>query len=298
MSACVFDLNEHLARRKAAIDEALDGYLPPESGEFTWLAEACRYSVFAGGKRLRPALVLDCCRAAGGEAQDAMPAACAVEMVHTYSLIHDDLPAMDNDDMRRGKPSCHKAFDEATAILAGDGLLALALEVACECGLEVARTLARAAGPECLVGGQVLDTLAEGSPATLEHVEAIHDHKTADLIAASCRAGALVAVGENGARGGEDDIVRTLEEYGRLLGRAFQIADDVLDVTSTPEELGKTPGKDAVRGKATYPAAVGLEESRERARELAREAVALVEPFGERAEPLEAIALFVVERKS
>ncbi len=292
MSAGVFDLKAHLAGRKAAVDKALDEYLPPESGEFVRLAEACRYSVFAGGKRLRPALVLDCCRAASGEATEAMPAACAVEMVHAYSLIHDDLPAMDNDDMRRGRPSCHKAFDEATAILAGDALLALALETACECGLEVTRTLARAAGPECLVGGQMLDTLAEAKAATLEEVEAIHDHKTADLIAASCRIGGLVA------RGGEDDVVKALERYGRLLGRAFQIADDVLDVTSTPEELGKTPGKDAARGKATYPAVVGIERARERARELADEATALVEQFDEAAEPLKAVARFVIERES
>lgn len=292
MSAGVFDLKAHLAGRKAALDKALDGYLPPESGEFARLARACRYSVFAGGKRLRPALVLECCGAAGGEGHEAMPAACAVEMVHVYSLIHDDLPAMDDDDMRRGRPSCHKAFDEATAILAGDALLALALETACECGLEVTRTLARSAGPGCLVGGQMLDTLAEAKAATLEEVEAIHDHKTADLIAASCRMGALVARGE------EDDAVNSLERYGRLLGRAFQIADDVLDVTSTPQELGKTPGKDAARGKATYPAVVGIDRARRRARELVEEAAALLEPFGARAEPLEAIARFVVERKS
>jgi geranylgeranyl diphosphate synthase type II len=292
VNRATFDLKAHLAGRRAAVDRALDERLPPESGEFARLARACRYSVFAGGKRFRPALVLDCCGTAGGDPAKAMPAACAVEMLHTYSLIHDDLPAMDDDDLRRGKPSCHRAFDEATAILAGDALLALALETACECGLEVARTLARAAGPGCLVGGQMLDMLAERKAATLEEVDAIHDHKTADLIAASCRAGALVACGT------EDDAVRTLEHYGRLLGHAFQIADDVLDVTSTPEELGKTPGKDAAKGKATYPALAGIDRAREKARELVDEAVALLGAFGGKAEPLEAVARFVVERES
>jgi farnesyl diphosphate synthase/geranylgeranyl diphosphate synthase type II len=194
--------------------------------------------------------------------------------------------------MRRGQPSCHKAFDEATAILAGDALLALALEIACECGPEVTRTLARAAGPECLVAGQMLDMLAEGGAVTLDQVRAIHDHKTADLVAAGCRIGALVA------RDAEDEAVTTLERYGRLLGHAFQITDDVLDVTSTPEELGKTPGKDAAHGKATYPALVGVDRARQKARDLAGEAAALVALFGERAAPLEAVAHFVVERTS
>jgi len=270
--------------------------LPPESGPFERLARAMRYACLGGGKRLRPALVLECCEVAGAPARDALPAACAVEMVHTYSLVHDDLPAMDDDDLRRGRPSCHRAFDEATAILAGDALLALAFETAASCGADaVARelvgTLARAAGPACLVGGQMLDVMAEGGPASLAEVEAIHEHKTADLIAASCRMGALVA------RGKPDAKVDALERYGRHLGRAFQIADDVLDATSTAEELGKTPGKDLVQGKATYPAVAGIERSRARARELAEEAAEALASFGERAAFLRALAAFVVERR-
>ncbi len=292
-----------LAELAALVDEALDRALPGEAGPTARLAAAMRHSMFAGGKRLRPALVLESCEVAGGQAADAMPAACAVEMVHTYSLIHDDLPAMDDDDLRRGRPSCHKAFDEATAILAGDALLALAFEVAAAVepagvGREVVRTLARASGPAELVGGQMMDMASdlagEDVPVMLEHVEAIHDAKTAALIAASCRMGAFVGCG--GVDAGAN--VERLERYGRLLGRAFQIADDVLDVTSSAEELGKTPGKDAASGKATYPAAVGLDEARKRARELSEEAVAALGAFGPRADHLRAVARFVVERKS
>jgi geranylgeranyl diphosphate synthase type II len=288
-----------------ALDQALDRALPAEEGPTARLAAAMRHSMFAGGKRLRPALVLEACEVAGGSAADAMPAACAAEMVHTYSLIHDDLPAMDDDDLRRGRLSCHKAFDEATAILAGDALLALAFETAsavepADVGREVVRTLARAAGPAELVGGQAMDMASdlagEGEPVTLERVEAIHDAKTAALIAASCRVGAVV--GSGGAGADTDANVERLERYGRLLGRAFQIADDVLDVTSSAEELGKTPGKDAASGKATYPAAVGLDEARKRAGELSEEAVAALEAFGPRADHLRAVARFVVERES
>lgn len=261
------------------------------------LAEAMRYSMFAGGKRLRPALVLECCELAGGRPQDALPCACAVEMIHTYSLIHDDLPAMDDDDLRRGRPSCHRAFDEATAILAGDALLALAFETAsaitpASAALEVLRTLACAAGPRCLVGGQMLDMSIQGRTATLDDVDMIHEHKTADLIAACCRSGALVA------RRKPDAKVAALERYGRFLGRAFQVADDILDVTSSAEELGKTPGKDVTAGKATYPSVVGLERSKRQARELAMQAIEALSGFDHRADGLRALALFVIERKN
>jgi geranylgeranyl diphosphate synthase type II len=286
-----------LAELAALVDEALEKALPKDEGPLARLAAAMRHSVFAGGKRLRPALVLECFEVAGGRAADALAPACAIEMVHTYSLIHDDLPAMDDDDLRRGRPSCHKAFDEATAILAGDALLALAFETAsvlepAEVAREVVRTLARAAGPMFLVGGQVMDMAGADEGVTVERVEAIHDAKTAALIAASCRMGAVVG------RGAVDEDVERLEEYGRLLGRAFQIADDVLDVTSSAEELGKTVGKDAEAGKATYPAAVGVDAARERAIELSDEAVATLEVFGSRAENLRELARFVVERKN
>jgi geranylgeranyl pyrophosphate synthase len=290
-----------LAELAALVDESLERALPPEAGPTGRLAAAMRHSVFAGGKRLRPALVIECCEVAGGRAADALPAACAVEMVHTYSLIHDDLPAMDDDDLRRGRPSCHRAFDDATAILAGDALLALAFETAsavepAAVAREVVRTLAHAAGPGELVGGQVMD-MASGAaevdgPVTVERVEAIHDAKTAALIAASCRMGAVVG------RAGVDADVERLERYGRLLGRAFQVADDVLDETSSAEDLGKTPGKDAEARKATYPAAVGIERARERGRELSEEAVGTLGAFGPRADSLRALARFVVERKS
>jgi geranylgeranyl pyrophosphate synthase len=234
---------------------------------------------------------------AGGKPADALRAACAVEMVHTYSLIHDDLPAMDDDDLRRGRPSCHKAFDEATAILAGDALLALAFETASAIepagvGREVVRTLARASGPRALVGGQIMDMAGTDEGVTVERVEAIHELKTAALIAAACRMGAVVGAGA------VDTNVTQLETYGRLLGLAFQIADDVLDATSSAEDLGKTPGKDAAAGKATYPAAVGIDVAREEALELSEQAVAALEAFGARADCLRELARFVIERKS
>jgi geranylgeranyl diphosphate synthase type II len=291
------ELTARLGELKQAVDRALDRLLPAESGPAARLARAMRYAVFAGGKRLRPALVLECCGAAGGRPEDAMAAACAVEMIHAYSLVHDDLPAMDDDDLRRGKPSLHRAFDEATAVLAGDALLALAFETALKTGppavaLEVTRTLARAAGPERLVAGQLIDMTLEGSRATLADIEDVHVRKTAALVEASCRAGALIA------RDGPDEAVEALSRYGRALGRAFQIADDILDATSTPEELGKTPGKDAAAGKATYPAVAGLDGARARAGQLADEAAAALDGFGERAEFLRALARFVVERES
>jgi len=305
-----------LAEFAGLVDEALDKALPPGEGPLERLAAAMRHSVFAGGKRLRPALVLECAEVAclptdmaGGRAIDALPAACAVEMVHTYSLIHDDLPAMDDDDLRRGRPSCHKAFDEATAILAGDALLALAFETAAavepaEVGREIVRTLARAAGPGALVGGQIMDMAGAEAEITVERVEAIHERKTAALIAASCRMGAVVGSGAVGTIVGAsdnadaDDNIKRLETYGRLLGLAFQIADDVLDVTSSAEDLGKTPGKDAAEGKATYSAAVGVDKARARAGDLSAEAVAALEGFGPRADFLRALARFVVERKN
>ena len=286
-----------LGKYRDEIEAALDGYLPPEGGEFARLASAMRYSIFAGGKRLRPTLVLECCEVAGGKREDAVPAACAVEMIHTYSLIHDDLPAMDDDDLRRGRPSCHIAYDEATAILAGDALLALAFETAAETSVdgivgEVLRTLARAAGPYCLVGGQVLDMEATGEDATLEQVDAIHDHKTAELLSACCRVGGLIA------RGSVDDSVAALDRYGRDLGHAFQIADDILDVTSSADELGKTPGKDERADKATYTAVAGLDGAKRRARKFVQSASASLATFGAKADALRALAEFVVERSS
>jgi geranylgeranyl diphosphate synthase type II len=278
------------------VDARLDAFLPAESVSPTTLHKAMRYSIFAGGKRLRPALVLAAAEAVGGSREDAAPAACAVEMIHTYSLIHDDLPAMDDDDLRRGRPTCHKVYGDAMAILAGDGLLTYAFEVlatssrtACIPG--IVRAIARGSGTQGMVGGQVLDIEGEGKPATLESVSAIHRWKTAALINACCEAGAL-------AGGANQTEYEYLTTYGKNIGLAFQIVDDILDITASPEALGKTPGKDAQAGKATYPAVMGLEKARAEADRLAGVAFAALKHLGARAKVLEALGRFVVERQS
>jgi len=289
-------LSAYAEAHRPLVERALDGYLPVPEGPAGRLAEAMRYSVFAGGKRFRPMLVLLAADLCGGRQADAVPAACAVELVHTYSLIHDDLPAMDDDDFRRGRPSCHKAFDEATAILAGDALLTLAFEILgrppCEprCAALVAE-LARGAGTAGMLAGQMADMAFEGQAPTAEAVAFIHRHKTAALIATSVRLGALAADAAAATVG-------RLGRFGERLGLAFQIADDALDVEATSEELGKTAGKDASSGKVTYPAVYGLAESRARARELVAEAVAELEPFGPSADLLRGIARYVVARRS
>jgi geranylgeranyl diphosphate synthase type II len=278
------------------IDRKLDEFLPTQKTSPETLHEAMRYSVFAGGKRLRPALVLAACEAVGGTREDATPAACAVEMIHTYSLIHDDLPAMDDDDLRRGMPTCHVKFGDAIAILAGDGLLTYAFEVAThsprtEAVAGIVRAIGRGAGTVGMVGGQVLDIQGEGKPATLASVCAIHSWKTAALITACCEAGAL-------AGGATQTEYEHLKTYGQKIGLAFQIVDDILDITSSAEALGKTPGKDQESGKATYPAVLGLEQAREEADRLAEQAFDSLKILGSRRRNLEALGRFVVERKS
>ncbi len=278
------------------IDKKLDEVLPAESVQPTTLHKAMRYSVRAGGKRLRPALVFAAAECVGGSREDATPAACAVEMIHTYSLIHDDLPAMDDDDLRRGLPTCHKVFGEAMAILAGDALLTYSFEVltATKHTASIAgivRAIARGVGTQGMVGGQVLDIEGEGKPPTLASVCAIHSWKTAALITACCEAGALA--GE-----ATQTEYEHLTEYGRNIGLAFQIVDDILDITATPEELGKTPGKDARVGKATYPAVMGQEKAQQEATRLANQAFEALEIFGPRASKLEALGRFVIERSS
>ncbi|MBI2930738.1 MAG: polyprenyl synthetase family protein, partial [Planctomycetes bacterium] len=253
-----------------------------------------RYSVFGGGKRLRPALVLWTCAANKGRASDALPAACAIELIHTYSLIHDDLPAMDDDDFRRGRPSCHKAYDEATAILAGDALQAAAFEMIAQRTPDpslvpaLVTELARAAGSRGMVGGQQFD-IDTNLDLTPERVQLIHDLKTAAMFTAATAMGAIAAHASA-------EEVRRMTVYGRSLGLAFQIADDMLDVCGTAEELGKTPGKDAKQRKATYPALFGLEESRRRAQRLADTAVGALSALGRRGDRLRAVAEFVVSR--
>jgi geranylgeranyl diphosphate synthase type II len=287
---------EFLQRARSFVDKELDRFLPDEAESPRTLHKAMRYSVFAGGKRLRPALVLSACEVFGGGFEDAAPAACAVEMIHTYSLIHDDLPAMDNDDLRRGRPTCHKVFGDAMAILAGDGLLTLAFQTLAQCPRqervpELVRAMAAGAGCQGMVGGQVLDLEGEGKPATLEAVKSIHRWKTAALIGASCETGALAG----GASLAEAEVLRA---FGVKIGLAFQIVDDILDITKPREKLGKTPGKDQKAGKATYPAVMGLEAARAEAARLIGAAEAELGVFGKRGGVLKDLARFVVERES
>ena len=279
------------------VNARLNEFLPPETMSPGKLHEAMRYSVNAGGKRLRPALVFAAAEAVGGSREDAAPAACAVEMIHTYSLIHDDLPAMDDDDLRRGKPTCHKVYGEAIAILAGDGLLTYAFEVLTmskrtESVPGIVRAIARGVGTQGMVGGQVLDIEGEGKPADAASVRAIHAWKTAALIAACCEAGAL-------AGGATQTEYEHLTTYGQKIGLAFQIVDDILDITSSPEALGKTPGKDARAGKATYPAVMGVEKAKQEADRLAGQAFDALKILEKsRRQNLEALGRFVVERLS
>jgi geranylgeranyl diphosphate synthase type II len=292
----MFDLPAYLERNNERIDQALEGFLPPVTRAGR-LAEAMRYSVMAGGKRLRPNLCLAAAEAVGGNSGDAMAAACALEMIHTYSLIHDDLPAMDNDRLRRGRPTCHIAFDEATAILAGDALLTLAFEIVAvhspgpvERRAELVRLLASAAGPAGMVGGQMLDMLSEGRALGQAELEGLHRLKTGALIEASLACGAVLA-------GGSGAQVQTLREYGRLVGLAFQVTDDILNVEGDPSVMGKAAGTDARRNKSCYPGILGLVKSKEFAQNLVQQAVSSLTGFDSGAAPLRAIARYVVERK-
>lgn len=296
------DLPIYLKQRVALVDDALDRWLPAESELPQRIHQAMRYSVFAGGKRVRPILALAGCEAVGGSIQSALPAACALELIHTYSLIHDDLPAMDNDDFRRGRPTSHKVFGEAIAILAGDGLLTEAFKLLSdprfssdstpERVLAVIHEIAVCAGTWGMVGGQVADMEAEGSAdVNLPMVQYIHTHKTGALIKASVVAGALLG-------GADDRQLAAIRRYGEAAGLAFQIADDILDIEGTTEEIGKDAGSDQARGKATYPALMGLAASKQEAVEMLKEALQALEPFGTAAEPLCAMARYIVERKN
>jgi geranylgeranyl diphosphate synthase type II len=293
-------ITSYLTRRAAEVNAWLDCLVPSEDVEPRQLHKAMRYSLLAGGKRLRPALVLTAGEALGAETDDLMPSACAIEMIHTYSLIHDDLPAMDNDDLRRGRPTCHKAFGEAVAILAGDALLTQAFRVLASDAprrdaarqVRVIREIATAAGSvDGMIGGQMADIENEGKQVDAATVEYIHRSKTGALIAAPVVVGGIIA-------GATDDQIDKLRNYGERIGLAFQIADDILDVTSTSEQLGKTAGKDQTAHKATYPAVHGVPASQRRARELVEEAVEIVSNLGVSPGMLEAIARFIVARTS
>ncbi len=295
------DLKAYLEERRGLVNRALGGYLPKVRGPAFRVNEAMHYSLFAGGKRLRPILCLAAAEAVGGDPGEALPVACALEMIHTYSLIHDDLPAMDDDDLRRGQPTCHKRFDEATAILAGDGLLTAAFYTMAGAAdrfdgreavlLEILRLVADAAGYQGMVGGQMLDLLAEGRRVTLKELETIHRHKTGALLTAAVRSGALVG-------GGSRAEVTFLTRYGERFGLAFQVTDDLLDVEGEAAEMGKEPGMDAKHGKATYPAVLGVEATRKWAQRLVEDASAALETFQDRAEPLRELARYLLVRRA
>ena len=291
-------MNVYLARRQQRVDRFLERCIP-ESVQPEKLIQAMRYSLFSGGKRMRPILAIAATEAVGGTVSAVLPFACALEFIHTYSLIHDDLPAMDDDELRRGKPTNHVVFGEGLAILAGDGLLTEAFRVMAEAtqragaartaALQVMTEIATAAGMRGMVGGQVADMDAERSAIDLPTVELIHIRKTGALIRAAVRAGALIG----GARPLE---MRRLTGYGELLGLAFQVADDILDAEGSTAVTGKAVGRDQVRHKATYPAVLGLPAAKERAQELLSDALRELRGFGERAAPLRAIAQFAVGR--
>jgi geranylgeranyl diphosphate synthase type II len=295
------DLKSYLRARQTRLEAALDQYLPAEDVLPASLHKAMRYSVFAGGKRIRPVLMIAACEAVGGEIETVIPAACAMEMIHTYSLIHDDLPAMDDDDFRRGRPTNHKVFGEAIAILAGDGLLTEAFillsdpkanpDVPPGVLRRVIHIISRCAGSQGMVGGQVVDMESEGKEISFPVLEFIHTRKTGALILAAIQAGALLG-------GADESSFDALTRYGEASGLAFQIADDILDIVGEQEVLGKDVGSDQSRGKATYPAFLGLEQSRARARELRDIALEALIPLGEQAEPLRQIARYIVDRTS
>jgi geranylgeranyl diphosphate synthase type II len=293
----MIDTRDYLREIAKRVDKALQNYLPPESEFPQKIHEAMRYSVFAGGKRLRPILVLESCRVCGGSDQNALPIACTFELVHTYSLIHDDLPAIDNDDLRRGMPTSHKKFGEAVAILAGDALLAFAFNLLArevrepEIAQRVILELSAAAGSRGMVGGQVLDVSAPPQEGKEEYINSIHGMKTAALIAAATRCGAIVA------EGSADDF-SALSQYGCYLGLAFQIVDDILDVESSSATLGKSAGKDEALGRLTYPGIYGLDKSRRDAAHLIGKAVGALAKFGQEAGILRQIGEFVLTRDS
>jgi len=291
-------LAPYLDRRRAEVDLALETMLPAPSGPAARLAEAMRYAVFSGGKRLRPVLALAACEAFGGRDEDVLAPAAALELVHTYSLVHDDLPAMDDDDLRRGRPTVHKAFGEAEAILAGDALLTLAFETlatypegvaASARRAEAVALVARRAGHSGMVGGQLADLSAERQPPAAAALEWIHRHKTGALLSASVELGALHA-------GAAPEDRAAMARYGDALGLAFQIADDVLDRTASVEALGKTPGKDERSGKVTYPALLGVDASRREADRQIELALSCIPAAAAHRSILEALARYAVDR--
>ena len=292
------NLKAYLRTRQKKVDRALDRYLPKANTKPATLHKAMRYSLFAGGKRLRPILCLAAAEACRGKIDDALPLACALECIHTYSLVHDDLPSMDNDDFRRGRPTCHKAFGEGIAVLAGDALLTIAFEIVSKAKPSprydistLLREIAVAAGSQKLIAGQVADLEAEGKNVKRDQLQFIHENKTAAILKSSVRLGAMSA-------NAEAKKLSAITRFGQRLGLAFQIIDDILDVTQTSEILGKSAGKDLAAKKATYPAVIGLDKSRAEARRLTRQAHDTLSAFaGRDAEPLHALANYLLERE-
>ena len=292
------ELKAYLDGVAAEVDAAMDGFLPVEDERPGSIHGAMRYCVFAGGKRLRPVLCLAAAEACGGDRAEALPAACALELMHTYSLVHDDLPCMDDDDLRRGRPTCHKVYGEGMAVLCGDALLTEAFIVLTKTkGTEryaigkMVAELAETGGSRKLIGGQVLDLEGEGKTLSLEELVRIHEAKTAALLTSSVRLGAMSANATN-------DQLEALTRFGYALGLAFQVIDDILDVTQTTEALGKTAGKDQAVDKATYPAVIGLEASRLEAMRLTAEALGALDTFGEKGKRLREIAGWMLGRTS
>ncbi len=290
-------LSAYLTDRQKLVEQALNRYLPKATTKPATIHKAMRYSLFAGGKRLRPILALAAAEACGGAPERALPAACAVECIHTYSLIHDDLPCMDDDDLRRGRPTSHKVFGEGIAVLAGDALLTIAFEILAQAeptarynAAALITELATASGSRWLIAGQVMDLEGEGKKISGEQLRFIHRAKTAALLTTSIRLGAMSA-------NATDKKLEALTEFGQSLGLAFQVIDDILDVTQTTEKLGKTAGKDVEATKATFPALFGLEKSRAEARKLTEKAHASLKSFGEKGTYLRQIADYLLSRE-
>jgi geranylgeranyl diphosphate synthase type II len=293
------DIKTYLTKKKDLVDKALDKLVPPADVFPTSVHEAMRYSLFAGGKRVRPILAIASAEALGAKTADLLPVAGTLELIHTYSLIHDDLPAMDDDDLRRGKPTCHKAYGEAIAILAGDGLLNRAFEVLSDPRrlksipanrlIAIIKEISTASGVFGMVGGQVVDIESEGKEIDFPTLEYIHTHKTGALIRASVRAGALYA------KAGKRQFT-ALTHYGEMAGLAFQIADDILDITGTQAEIGKDVGSDLKKGKKTFPSFYGIEDSRKRAVEVVDHALSALKDFDRKADPLRELAKYIINR--
>ncbi len=296
-----FNLASYIKSQNELINRFLESAIP-DSMHDQRIVAAMKYSLMAGGKRLRPVLCLAAAEAVGGQPADALPAAGALEMVHTYSLIHDDLPAMDDDELRRGKPTCHMAFDEATAILAGDALLTLAFQILssvdvessnssqASAWLQVIRTISSAAGYGGMIQGQMLDISSEGRILSIDELEAMHHLKTGALITASLHCGAIIG-------GADAEQLKSIERYAQNIGLAFQVADDILNVEGDPKLMGKAVGTDRLREKSTYPSILGLTTSKQMAKNLVRKALQAIENFDNRSDALRAIANYVIERR-